>query len=230
MGSKVLQGFAHNRYDRLLTALILYFVSRPLWQDSAWSVPISWGLTLIIIAIAIGGGFIQRGRKLQFLILAGLAFLTQLVGFIEIPEEWALSTLEENRSLVLMIISLGIVTNALFLLAAVSSITTQLFLERVTKDTIEGGICGYLLIGLLWSLLYNLSTLWDSNSIISTCEACQLDLLYFSFTTLSTLGYGDTIPVTTWTRMLANLEAIAGLMYPTIFIARLVGLYSRGEN
>lgn len=48
---------------------------------------------------------------------------------------------------------------------------------------------------------------------------------YFSLTTLTTLGYGDIRPVTTVARIWANLEAIAGLLYLTILVARLVSLY-----
>lgn len=55
------------------------------------------------------------------------------------------------------------------------------------------------------------------------------NLIYFSFTTLTTAGYGDIVPTVPVTRALANLEAIAGVLYTTIIVARLVSLYSRPD-
>jgi hypothetical protein len=54
-------------------------------------------------------------------------------------------------------------------------------------------------------------------------NACPL--LYFSFTTLTSLGYGDIVPATDMTKSLAILEAVIGVMYLTIIISRLVGIY-----
>ena len=50
--------------------------------------------------------------------------------------------------------------------------------------------------------------------------------LYFSFTTLTTVGYGDISPASDITRMLTNLEAIVGQMYPAIIISILVSIYT----
>ena len=50
--------------------------------------------------------------------------------------------------------------------------------------------------------------------------------IYYSYATLTTLGYGDILPVTMWARSMASLEAIVGVMYITVIMARLVGLYS----
>ena len=54
-------------------------------------------------------------------------------------------------------------------------------------------------------------------------------MMYFSFSTITTLGYGDIVPNSGLAKMLANLEAITGHMYTTIFIARLVGLHIVSE-
>ncbi|HSG29750.1 MAG TPA: ion channel, partial [Candidatus Krumholzibacterium sp.] len=51
------------------------------------------------------------------------------------------------------------------------------------------------------------------------------DLVYFSFSTLTTLGYGDLIPVSTTARSLAIIEAVAGVLYIAIIISRLVGIF-----
>ena len=51
------------------------------------------------------------------------------------------------------------------------------------------------------------------------------DFMYYSFVTLTTLGYGDITPLTQTTRSLAILEAITGVFYTTVLVARLVGVY-----
>ena len=57
-------------------------------------------------------------------------------------------------------------------------------------------------------------------------------IIYFSYTTLTSSGYGDILPVSWWARSLANLEMIAGVLFITIIMSRLVALYSenRGEK
>lgn len=54
-------------------------------------------------------------------------------------------------------------------------------------------------------------------------------LIYYSYATLTTMGYGDVLPVTPWSRSLASLEAIIGVLYITVIMARLVGLYAASD-
>ena len=53
--------------------------------------------------------------------------------------------------------------------------------------------------------------------------------IYYSYSTLTTLGYGDILPIQPWARAAATLEAILGVLYITIIMARLVGLYATSE-
>jgi hypothetical protein len=97
--------------------------------------------------------------------------------------------------------------------------------ERVTSDIIKGGICIYFLLGFFWAATYNIVQIFDSDSFTSAAKTItRADLIHFSFTTLTTVGYGDISPVSKVARVLANLEGIAGVLYPAVFIARLVGL------
>ena len=100
--------------------------------------------------------------------------------------------------------------------------------ERVTHDVISGAIAVYLLVGIAWAVVYALveglnpgsfrlgpagqGTIWEQ-------------LLYFSFTTLSTLGFGDITPVNPIARMWTVFEAIFGTLYLAILVARLVSLF-----
>ena len=93
----------------------------------------------------------------------------------------------------------------------------------VTMHRILGAIAVYLLLGLTWAGAYNLVALLDPGAF-SSPEPSLGDLLYYSFVTLTTVGYGDITPVTQAARSLAMLEALIGQLYPAILLARLVSL------
>ena len=103
--------------------------------------------------------------------------------------------------------------------------------SKITADTLYGVVCVYLLSGLTWSSLYTLIEVAQPGSFyVSSAQNMDQvinwsDLLFFSFATLTTLGYGDITPVTSVARSLALLEAVFGVLYNAILIARLVGLY-----
>ena len=101
----------------------------------------------------------------------------------------------------------------------------------ITLDTLYGAVCVYLLSGLTWAALYTLiEEVQPGSFYISTAQNPDQvvnwsDLLYFSFATLTTLGYGDITPITSVARSPALLEAVFGVLYSAILIARFVGLY-----
>jgi hypothetical protein len=108
--------------------------------------------------------------------------------------------------------------------------------QRVTVETLKGAICIYLLMGAAWSIAYEFleyaqpgSFSFPSTASVSAVEASE-SLYYFSFVTLTTLGYGDITPVSRYARHLAMLEAIVGQLFVAVMIARLVGLLAAGSN
>ena len=103
--------------------------------------------------------------------------------------------------------------------------------RRVTLDLIYGSVLAYILIGVSWALIFCCIELFSANSFSFSSEVTLPDragaLLYFSFVTLTTLGYGDVLPVTTFAKTVAYLEAITGVMYPAILVATLVNNFRR---
>ena len=103
---------------------------------------------------------------------------------------------------------------------------------RVDAEVLCAAVAGFLLSGLAWSLAYNLLVRLDPNSFVFTLSSKSSDSmngftsLYFSFITLSTVGYGDIVPASEVARMLAMVEAMFGMFYMTVLVARLVSLYS----
>ncbi|NKB87841.1 MAG: hypothetical protein GKS06_06435 [Acidobacteria bacterium] len=104
--------------------------------------------------------------------------------------------------------------------------------QRVRGDTLIGAVCGYLMLGYTWGIAY--ATLIESEPLsirLSTGEyATDGDLFYFSFVTLTTLGYGDIVPVTVKARSLAMLEAITGVLYLAVLVSRLVAMYGKNKS
>ena len=101
--------------------------------------------------------------------------------------------------------------------------------KRIGIDEVIGGAAGYLLLGLLWAFIYLTLEVARPDSLSFPLKIKDPEnfsrLLYFSYTTLTTLGYGDLLPKSPMARMLATLEALTGQIYLAILIARLVGIH-----
>lgn len=100
--------------------------------------------------------------------------------------------------------------------------------QRVTRDVIMAAVCGYFLLGLAWAFVYFFveSALPGSFQFSPNTSAPKADFLYYSFVTMTTVGYGDMLPVSNAARSLAILEAVMGQLYLAVTIARLVGIQS----
>ena len=95
----------------------------------------------------------------------------------------------------------------------------------ITIYRIEGSIVVYLLIGLIFANLYHLIFRIEGDVAFNGLRVPDIkEFLYFSFTTLTTVGYGDISPAIPASRSIANIEALIGQLYPAILIARLVSM------
>lgn len=107
----------------------------------------------------------------------------------------------------------------------------QVFNEGpVTIHRIRGAVVVYLLLGLMWALIYQLIELEIPGAVRLTRPAVSPpglidELLYFSFSTLTTIGFGDTVPVHPLARSAAILEGLIGQLFPAVLLGRLVSLH-----
>jgi voltage-gated potassium channel Kch len=103
--------------------------------------------------------------------------------------------------------------------------------QTVTADTLYGAICVYILLGITWSFFCVLveAVFPGAFSFVPENHVNNIldwpDFIYYSFVTLTTLGYGDITPITQTSRNLAFLEAVSGQVYLAIIVARLVAMY-----
>ena len=109
-----------------------------------------------------------------------------------------------------------------------------LFSGPIDGHKIVGAICIYLLLGLIWALLY----LFIAQSVPGAFNGLEqlvwydnfADVAYFSFVTLTTLGYGDISPIMPIARFLVYMEAIVGVFYMAILVASLIGIRTSAKH
>lgn len=103
--------------------------------------------------------------------------------------------------------------------------------HEITRDTIRGSLSVYLLLGIFFALLYRIVYILEPTEFADSIAPGMFpEFLYFSFTTLTTLGYGDISPVGSISRSLTTLEAITGPVFLTVLVSRLVGHYVSRSN
>jgi hypothetical protein len=98
-----------------------------------------------------------------------------------------------------------------------------LSIRVVTADLIYCAVSIYLLIGIMWAGIYNIVEGVSPGSFSGTSET--VDLIYFSFVTLTTVGFGDVVPLSVLGKRLAVFEAAMGSIYMAVIIAMIVGRY-----
>jgi len=113
---------------------------------------------------------------------------------------------------------------ALTMVMILSQVNKQ---REITRDVVMGAVCAYFLIGILWAHIYFLleSVSPGSFSLAKELSREPAHFIYFSFITLTTVGYGDILPVSNPARSFAVLEALIGQMYLAVTMARLVAVH-----
>lgn len=122
----------------------------------------------------------------------------------------------------------------LFGLTAVSVVAWIIRQREVTVDTIFAALSGFYLFGFSFGLIYSAVALVSPGAFNLGADSTLQDFFYFSFVTLTTLGYGDIVPLQPFSRSLVTLEALTGQIYLVVLVARLVSLATpvqgKGEN
>jgi hypothetical protein len=128
-------------------------------------------------------------------------------------------------------------TRVIFISFVIVVLLRHLFQQhRITFDTISASLCAFLLLGAFWANVFSILETAAPGSFVDTVrpaslgtratseEARSARMLYFSFVTLSTIGYGDIVPGTMLARMCAVTEAMMGQGYLLVMVSRLVAI------
>jgi hypothetical protein len=196
----------------LLIALALLFVSSPFIQDLNHARVIERFLVAVVFLSALFA-VAGRGSLVMGSLLVGAAIVGQWAGFF-IPALAPYSMLPGMAFLV-------------FVIARV--LKYILVATEVDNETLCACLSGFLMIGLLWASGYILLGQLNPKAFGFAVPGQTMDgfeAFYFSFVTLSTIGYGDITPVSRVAKMLCIMEAVAGMFYVAVLVARLVSIYS----
>ncbi len=137
-----------------------------------------------------------------------------------------------------MPLNITVLSGMIFYLFTIVSILQHIFRGRkITADTVYGAMSVYLLLGITWAFAYSLVELNFPGSFkglhgdLSLEGGERFDFIYYSFVTLTTLGYGDITPLSSQARSLSILQAVTGVLFTATLVARLVaGLGSPSRN
>jgi voltage-gated potassium channel len=212
-----------TNFSYLLVALVFLLVAIPIADDLGQiSVPIARAAVFCVLLIVGiwslkgGGRFFSIG---MFFVVTGIALnviaVTSHTPFFQ-------------YSSILAIIG--------FLLVTISYTLRQIvFGTEVNANRLVGAVCVYLLLGVIWGLTYSIVELAMPGSFdgVTTAQGngWNSSWLYFSFVTLTTLGYGDILPISATARALAYMQAVVGQFYVAVLVAGLVsGYISNRQN
>lgn len=199
----------------LVLLIVTVFIIMPLRHLSNAG---SLGTSIFISLLLVSGVAAVSERRAPTVIVTGvvivtlvLRWMTHLAPSVEIASASGIS--------------------ALFCLGMLAGVVLiQVFREGpITWHRIQGAIAVYLLLGLMWGFGYELVLLYNPDSFQFANTGPEQGspvsgIIYFSFVTLTTVGYGDITPLDPIARSLANIEALVGQLYPAILIGRLVAM------
>ena len=216
------QAYSERRFGVLLVILVALLAGPPVLLGFGLSAAWFDGLMALLMVAAILSLCFERHQRLFALLLGIPTVLLSLGGHV-LPGETSGPVLFA-----------GHLCAVLFLFGASVLIVRSLFsAPTLTFDSILGAVCGYLFLGLGWAVLYALIEGFRPGSFeISPKLVTGGDvahplpsvLTYYSFVTLTTVGYGDINPVSPATRTLSWIEAITGQFYLAAIVAGLVSL------
>ncbi len=198
-----------RRYRLLLGTLLLLLAGYPYLERSEVG---AIGLEVLASGAVLAALFAVGLRTRHRALAAGLAGVVILL-------DWA-PGLPPGAALA------GHGLEMLFYGLATAALAREVFgRARVDADTLAGAVCVYLLFGVAWTSAYALLVALEPEAFGASGPEGWTELLFFSFTTLTTTGYGDISPQTAPARSLAMLEYVTGVLYLTILVARLVSMY-----
>ena len=207
-----------DSYASLLVLLLANFFLLEVVDDKRWGVIGSTLLAAVALVVAISdpqtGHTINRRQALSIAVCVLLAPIVLVI---------------DSES----VIGLTYLLPAALLVTATLPVTLSRVLrhERVTHETVLGALSTYVLVGLLFAFAYlALDPIRDTPFFAQAGPHQESEYLYFSFVTLTTLGFGDLSPAVGLPQALTALEALLGQVFLVTLVARLVTLWVRQDE
>jgi energy-converting hydrogenase Eha subunit C len=217
MFTRLISRLRAKRFAYLVKSLIILILAYPYLEVNVHGQIV---MTMITIFVMVSLVVAVSDRKRNIIVALCLAlpwFISLIVNF---PIYESAHSVLIRKEIVFAVLLFSFTTFNIFMHLLKS--------REVTSEILFAAVCVYLLIGLTWATLYIFIDYMYPNSFIDTGAKIAIDaprFLFFSFITLTTVGYGSLIPDTDPARSLTLLEAVVGQLYLAILVARLVGLH-----
>jgi hypothetical protein len=223
-----------RHYLALLISLLSLTIIAPLVDHDLWTrVIVSVFLVLSLLTATMAVNESQRMAFVSFF-LVGLSGIMWTASFM--------CNIFPFNTAYFQIFAFAV--TLLFFITIANVMWRDIFSGSATANRICGAVCLYLLIGFCFAMLHSMvalnnpsaykdSLLPDKSPIIDKAFSARQHypiFMYFSFCTLSTVGYGDIVPVSRLARSIAWIEAVTGQLYLAILVARLVGMHIMSSN
>ncbi len=209
--------FTSYRFAILLTIFLLQLLTTPFFEGSMAAGYASD--TFFYLLLAAAAFSIRNSRFFKPAIVLGIVSIA-----CEITSYF-------SGSIMILIIT-GFVANTYLVLVTLIIAASVARQRSINADTVMGGLCVYVLIGIFWTSIFINLELIHPGSFNFGVHGQHLDILsiygllmYYSFVTLMTIGYGDVVPMSSMAQTLTILEGLIGQFYLIFFMASLVGLY-----
>ncbi len=205
----------NNRFLLLLTSIVILLLLYPIFEENAVG---QWTLISLTMLLLIVGVYAVADTRLKLAAALVLAAIPIVTGWVSLISPLPGVALIYNSATLLF-----------FIFVTITVLISVLKSAIIQRDTIYGGICVYLLIGLTYGMgFFLLDTILPGSfypyPIDSINRMMTLsDHFYYSFYTLTTLGYGDVVPLTAAARTIAMFCVVSGVLYLAVLIAWLVG-------
>jgi len=206
----------------LLVALLILLIAIPLADDlDLISAPLVRGL--VFSGLLIIGVWSLKGGGRHFTV--GMAFAIVGVALNVVSIYMPAQVLQQASILALV----G------FMLVAITHTMKQVAIgSDISANRLVGAVCVYLLLGVIWAMVYTIIEMVSPGSFAGFSPMDDLgwdsEWLYFSFVTMTTLGYGDILPLSATARGFAYMQAVVGQFYIAVLVAGLVGAYVSRRN
>jgi voltage-gated potassium channel len=210
------QHMEKTNFFYLLGALLFLLLASPIAQDLGLEEsPITRAIVYSILLLV--GVWSLRGGRLY------------LAGFVFVIAGIALSAIATSTDALVLYYASTLAIFGFLIIAISHALKQVVFGTEMNVNRLVGAICVFLLLGIIWSFAYSILELAVPGSFSGFEPGhdprSDSSWLYFSFVTLTTLGYGDITPESATARTFAFMQAVVGQFYIAVLVAGLVSAY-----
>lgn len=193
----------------VLALLVTIYVVAEVLEESRTAQAVMWGLAFVAFLVTLRAiGAAPRTVYINAVVMAVILIA-------------AITGLAVNQDALTE--PAGLFVSGFALVAPVLILRHVMRRDEATIDVIFGALSVYVFLGIDFGILYDVLLRIDAGAFV-TASGDVASMFYFSFTTLTTVGFGDVTPVSDWAQALTVVEALTGQIVLVVFVARLVGM------